>query len=44
MAAYLDDASVINITNTELQTMFVERPVEDIAKTLDTEYAKLFPQ
>lgn len=25
-------------------TMFVERPVEDIAKTLDTEYAKLFPQ
>lgn len=44
MAAYLDDASVINITNTELQTMFVERPVEDIAKTLDAEYAKLFPQ
>lgn len=44
MAAYLDDASVINITNTELQTMFVERPVEDIAKTLDAEYDKLFPK
>lgn len=42
MAAYLDDASVINLTNTELQTMFVGRPVTDIAKTLDAEYAKLF--
>ena len=44
MASYMDNASVIDITNTELQTMFVGRPVEDIVKTLDAEYGKMFQQ
>lgn len=44
LPAYIEDATLSDLTASEMQTLFVGRTPEDVAKTLNAEYQKVLQQ
>lgn len=44
LPAYIDNATLSDLTASEMQTLFVGRTPEDVAKTLNAEYQKVLQQ